>query len=92
MSRNLLTQEQSAAPKEKYDVYVNEPQPLAEGEEKHTISVFVADEAGLINRVAGVFARRGGWTVEVCCTDILGQFKVVRCFVRMSFVYLSQER
>lgn len=27
--------------------------------EKHTISVFVADEAGLINRVAGVFARRG---------------------------------
>lgn len=25
---------------------------------KHTLSVFVADEAGLINRVAGVFARR----------------------------------
>lgn len=41
------------------DVYVNEPKPLAEGEEKHCISVFVADEAGLINRVAGVFARRG---------------------------------
>jgi hypothetical protein len=44
---------------EEYDVYINEPTPLEEGEEKHTISVFVADEAGIINRVAGVFARRG---------------------------------
>lgn len=43
----------------KYDVYINEPKPLKEGESKHIISVFVADEAGLINRVAGVFARRG---------------------------------
>eukprot|EP00882_Tetradesmus_deserticola_P012079 GHRQ01012795.1.p2 GENE.GHRQ01012795.1~~GHRQ01012795.1.p2 ORF type:complete len:127 (+),score=22.23 GHRQ01012795.1:128-508(+) len=42
-----------------YDVYVAEKQPLAAGEEKHVISVFVADESGLINRVAGVFARRG---------------------------------
>jgi acetolactate synthase-1/3 small subunit len=41
------------------DVYVNEPKPLQEGEEKHVLSVFVADEAGLINRVAGVFGRRG---------------------------------
>jgi hypothetical protein len=41
------------------DVYINEPKPLREGESKHVISVFVADEAGLINRVAGVFARRG---------------------------------
>jgi hypothetical protein len=41
------------------DVYIYEPIPLKEGEEKHVISVFVADEAGLINRVAGVFARRG---------------------------------
>lgn len=46
---------------EGYDVYVNEPQPLDEGEEKHILSVFVADEAGLINRVAGVFARRGNF-------------------------------
>lgn len=44
---------------ESYDVYVADKQPLPEGEEKHVISVFVADEAGLINRVAGVFARRG---------------------------------
>lgn len=41
------------------DVYVYEPVPLNEGEEKHVISVFVADESGLINRVAGVFGRRG---------------------------------
>jgi len=46
-------------PKEEYDVYVSEPQPLQAGEEKHIISIFVADESGLINRVAGVFARRG---------------------------------
>lgn len=44
---------------EGYDVYVNEPEPLNEGEEKHIISAFVADESGIINRVAGVFARRG---------------------------------
>ena len=41
------------------DVYAIEPKPLKMGEEKHIVSVFVADEAGLINRVAGVFARRG---------------------------------
>ena len=44
---------------EQYDVYVAEPVPLQEGESKHTISVFVGDEPGLINRVAGVFGRRG---------------------------------
>ena len=44
---------------EGYDVYVYEPEPLEEGVRKHTLSVFVADESGLINRVAGVFARRG---------------------------------
>ena len=46
---------------EGYDVYVNHPEPLDEGEEKHLISAFVADESGIINRVAGVFARRGVW-------------------------------
>lgn len=45
---------------EGYDVYVAaEPERLQEGVSKHTLSVFVADEAGMINRVAGVFARRG---------------------------------
>lgn len=39
------------------DVY-SVPEPLPKGAEKHTISIFVADEAGIINRVAGVFARR----------------------------------
>ena len=40
-------------------MYAAGPQRLEEGVRKHTLSVFVADEAGLINRVAGVFARRG---------------------------------
>jgi acetolactate synthase I/III small subunit len=45
--------------KEGYDVYVqNEEVRLEKGVRKHTLSVFVADESGLINRVAGVFARR----------------------------------
>jgi acetolactate synthase I/III small subunit len=32
---------------------------LKPDERKHIVSIFVADESGLINRVAGVFARRG---------------------------------
>lgn len=54
-----LTERITEHGQESYDVYVHQTQPLAEGEEKHVISVFVADESGLINRVAGVFARRG---------------------------------
>jgi acetolactate synthase-1/3 small subunit len=48
-----------APPQQGDDVYAYEPQPLEEGVRKHMLSVFVADEPGLINRVAGVFARRG---------------------------------
>ncbi len=33
-------------------MYAFEPQPLEEGVRKHMLSVFVADESGLINRVA----------------------------------------
>jgi len=50
---------QFGGPEEIYDVYVNQPELLDEGVEKHVVSVFVADESGIINRVAGVFARRG---------------------------------
>lgn len=49
----------SAQSRETYDVYVNEAEELEEGVRKHILSVFVADESGMINRVAGVFARRG---------------------------------
>jgi len=40
-------------------VFVNDPSFLEVGVRKHVLSVFVADESGMINRVAGVFARRG---------------------------------
>jgi len=41
------------------DVYLVERRPLSEGVLKHTLLVFVSDESGIINRVSGVFSRRG---------------------------------
>jgi acetolactate synthase regulatory subunit len=49
----------AAAESQKDDVAIYDTRTLEEGVRKHTISIFVADESGLINRVAGVFARRG---------------------------------
>ncbi len=59
------------------DVYVREPVPLKEGEEKHVISVFVADEPGLINRVAGVFGRRGERQREHGGTSCMAQCNAI---------------
>ncbi|KAJ3671549.1 hypothetical protein LUZ60_007628 [Juncus effusus] len=38
---------------------VSIPSKTIESIKRHTLSVFVGDESGMINRIAGVFARRG---------------------------------
>ncbi|XRB12458.1 acetolactate synthase small subunit [Pseudoscourfieldia marina] len=51
-------EQQQASGQQRLDVY-EAPALLEEGVSKRTISIFVADESGMISRVAGVFARRG---------------------------------
>ncbi len=76
---------------EEYDVYVHDAQPLAAGEEKHMLSVFVADEKGLINRVAGVFARRGSLRQPVlqkgCSVHFWAVISVVMIGLAVVFVW-----
>jgi hypothetical protein len=43
-------------------------EPMAAGEERHVLSVFVRDEAGLINQVSDVFTEAGAQLKLVTCS------------------------
>lgn len=43
---------------------------MAAGEERHVLSVFVRDEAGLINQVSDVFTEAGAQLKVVTCLSV----------------------
>lgn len=45
-------------------------EPMAAGEERHVLSVFVRDEAGLINQVSDVFTEAGAQLQPVVCLSL----------------------
>ncbi len=60
--------------------------PQNDAEKKHVISIFVADESGLINRVAGVFGRRG---MEVNTSGLLMNY-AFKCTHPIQVLILSR--